>query len=110
MMQWYEVLTDDRRGKRRLNLYKHDGAPMNPMYLEYNPPEMLPTRTLSPQVTASASANSRGKGGAGGGQKESRKLRLKRDLSKKAKAINPDHVWWLGVGMTGLGLVTYFCV
>lgn len=106
MVQWYEVLTDDRRGKKRLNLYKHDGAPMNPMYLEYNPPQMLPTRTLSPLVTASASATSR----ATGGQKESQKLRLKRDLYQKAEAINPDHVWWLGVGMTGLGLVAYFCI
>jgi hypothetical protein len=98
--QWYEILTDERRGKKRLNLYKFDGAPMNPMYLEYNPPQMLPTRTLNPHPTA--------------GSGESKKVRLRRGLSletlKKAEDIDADRLWWIGVALTGMGLLGYYCV
>jgi hypothetical protein len=36
---------------KRLDLYKFDGSPMNPMFLAYNPPQMLPTITMNPTDT-----------------------------------------------------------
>lgn len=105
--QWYEILTDERRGKKRLNLYQFDGAPMNPMYLEYNPPQMLPTSTLSPLSTTTGAAKAKAKATS------AKKIKLKRELPggyKNAEDINTDHVWWLGVGLTSLGLVGYLCV
>ncbi|KAL9032378.1 MAG: hypothetical protein Q9214_007996, partial [Letrouitia sp. 1 TL-2023] len=44
----YEVIVSPYDKATRLNLYGFDGAPMNPMYLAYKPPEMLPTKTLNP--------------------------------------------------------------
>ncbi|CAD6568854.1 MAG: Reversal of tor2 lethality [Alectoria sarmentosa] len=50
----YEVAVDGYSKARRLNLFAFDGSPLNPMYLAYNPPEMLPTQTLNPTATASS--------------------------------------------------------
>lgn len=36
---------------KRLDLYKFDGSPMNPMFLAYSPPQMLPTITMNPTDT-----------------------------------------------------------
>ena len=84
---------------------------MNPMYLAYRPPQMLPTQTLHPP-TASGT----------GGAKATAKSKVKRDvgsdtgdfyservLFKGNEPINADRWWWIGVGMTGLGGVLYFC-
>ena len=43
----YEVIMDGYQQRMRLNLYQWDGTPMNPMWLAYSPPSMLPTTTLS---------------------------------------------------------------
>jgi hypothetical protein len=51
---------------------------MNPMYLAYRPPQMLPTTTLNPMPTASATGKS-----------------------------NSDKLWWFGLGLTGLGGLLY---
>lgn len=84
---------------------------MNPMYLAYRPPQMLPTETLHP-ATATGS----------GGAKSTGKSKVKRGLSadnaeaisekilfKGNEPIDADRWWWIGVGMTGLGGVLYFC-
>jgi hypothetical protein len=104
--QWYEVLTDSYRGKKRLNLYKSDGSPRNPMYLRFDSPQILPTTTLNPLITSTA-------GGArqtGGGDAGKRKVRLKRELPmRKPEEINADRWWWIGVGMTAIGGVGWYC-
>jgi len=92
----------------RLNLYGFDGAPMNPMYMAYNPPQMLPTQTLNPTPTAT-------------GAKATGASRIKRDvtgqqilepLNKNVKfysnePIDADKWWWIGVAMTAVGGVAY---
>lgn len=82
----------------RLDLTRIDGVILQPMYLAYRPPKMLPTTTLNPMPT-------------GSGQRK-----LKRGLSEtgfhlitKEELINPDRWWWLGVLMTSLGGVAFFC-
>lgn len=102
---------DKYHNVQRLQLFQFDGSPMNPMYLAYKPPQMLPTETLHP-ATASGT----------GGAKATGKSKVKRYLPgsdpadsfdknilfKGNEPINADRWWWIGVGMTGLGGVLYF--
>ena len=84
---------------------------MVPMYLAYKPPQMLPTQTLNP-TTASSTGGAK----ATGGSKAKRWLSpdsgnfLNKDaLLKTSEPLNADRLWWIGVGMTGIGGVLYFC-
>lgn len=87
---------DQNHDKKRLNLFKHDGAPMNPMYLEFDPPQMLPTTTLHALSTATGTGDKKGK---------LRKRDFTPEALRKAKDVDADRVWWIGVALTGLGLV-----
>ena len=42
----WRIFSDPQRGPK-LQLYAFDGAPLSPMFLKANPPNMLPTQTLS---------------------------------------------------------------
>ncbi|KAA6414716.1 MAG: hypothetical protein FRX48_01466 [Lasallia pustulata] len=107
----YTVYTDPYHNVLRLDLYRFDGSPLNPMYIAYSPPQMLPTQTLNPTSAA-----------ATGGAKATGKSRSKRGVfaaydgpmnkkvvGKRDGAINADKWWWVGVGMTAIGGVGYFC-
>lgn len=112
-MQRHEVVRDLYHNAQRLNLFKFDGSAMNPMYLAYKPPQMLPTETLHPATAT----------GSGGAKATAKSRKVKRDLGGSGSAeafdrnilfkgnepINADRWWWIGVGMTGLGGVLYFC-
>lgn len=104
-------MIDDYSKAQRLNLFAFDGSPLNPMYLAYNPPEMLPTQTLNPTATASG-------GGAMSTGKTKRSVEdrhafveplNKNVLRKRGEPVNADKWWWMGVGMTALGGVGYYC-
>ena len=76
------------------------------MYLAYKPPMMLPTQTLNPTTSASAAPSATGKvkrslGDLGG-------FTNKNVLKKRKEPVPADKWWWLGVGMTALGGVTYY--
>lgn len=109
--QKYEVLTDPYSQSQRLNLYKFDGAPLNPMYLAYQPPQMLPTETLNPTATSTGSGQSKstGKAKRDVGSDEFAEAMNKHVLIKRKEPFNADKWWWIGVGMTGLGGVAYYC-
>ena len=93
----FEVYVDPYHNVKRLNLYEYDGTPMNPMFLIYDPPEMLPTSTLNPTPTA--------------------KNRIKRWIDdggevepmNKNAIVNPvgysslDTLWWVSVALTIVG-------
>ena len=79
------------------------------MYLAYKPPMMLPTQTLNPTATTSAAPAATGK--------FKRSLEdltgfaepmNKNVLKKRKESVQADKWWWLGVGMTALGGVTYY--
>lgn len=83
------------------------------MYLAYRPPQMLPTQTLNPTKAAATGASQ-----PSGTTKSKRDLEgdqdgLVRDaLTRNAlqkQSTNADRIWWLGVGLTALGSVGYFC-
>jgi hypothetical protein len=86
----------------RLNLYKHDGSPMNPMYIAYKPPQLLPTQTLNPIVIATSTP------------------KAKRDtvdysepirqstLLGKVEGVSRDFVWWIGLAFISIGGIARF--
>jgi hypothetical protein len=96
----------------RLDLYQFNGAPMNPMYLAYNPPMMLPTITLNPTATATAAPTSKAKARRG----VEDLLPLNKDVAHKKRDAAPDSLlhrldlnvlWWTGIGMTVFGGAAY---
>lgn len=108
MIQRYEVYIDPYHNILRLNLFSFDGSPMNPMYLAYRPPEMLPTSTLNPMTTATAAPTG------------SRKLKrsLSEDvalplnhkvLSKRDENTNTTWMYGLSLGLTVVGAYLYLC-
>lgn len=112
--QQYDVLVNPYDKANRLNLYGWDGAPMNPMYLAYKPPQMLPTQTLNPTSGAATgtasqpSSTSKSKRDLQGDDDGLVQEALKRNVMRK-DSTNANQLWWLGVGMTALGSVGYFC-
>lgn len=80
---------------QRLDLTRADGLILHPMYMVYRPPKMLPTTTLNPTPTGRHSKRDRSEAG------------LHRIV--KEELINPDRWWWLGVWMTSVGGVAFFC-
>lgn len=107
--QRYEVLEDPYYGVKRLNLYRFDGSPMNPMYLAYKPPQMLPTQTMNPTTSATGAAQARQTGKVKRGL-EGMSLPLnKHALRKQRDLMDADKWWWFGVVMTALGSIGYFC-
>lgn len=92
----YAVSTDPYHDVLRLDLYAFDGAPLQPMYIVYNPPQMLPTKTLNP-LDKEKSKNKRDVSDGVGSPFSMQGLIRREDL------INPDHWWWFGVFATSLG-------
>ena len=96
--QEFSVDIDKFNRIKRLDLTRMDGSLVHPMFLAYQPPKMLPTTTLNPIPT-------------GHKQKQKRELSSKAgfQLIAREQLINPDRWWWLGVLMTSLGGVAFFC-
>lgn len=113
------MLLDSFSKAERLNLFAFDGAPLNPMYLAFKPPQMLPTNTLNPTTSATGSSQAEStsklkKRHHGGDEhlvfEEDGPLNRNALVTKKARdPINADRWWWIGVGMTALGGIGYYC-
>lgn len=82
------------------------------MYLAYKPPQMLPTVTLNPTSSATGSATKatvKSKRSDEGLEGFTEPLN-KHVMSKIGKEpIDADKWWWIGVSMTGLGGLLYYC-
>ena len=83
---------------------------MQPMYLIYSPPQMLPTTTLNP-IVSSTGAAATGKAKRGLHHEVPVNWKAKLETSQQAGQvvhhINADRLWWIGLGMTGLGGLLY---
>ncbi|KAI9054736.1 hypothetical protein LZ554_001887 [Drepanopeziza brunnea f. sp. 'monogermtubi'] len=113
-LEKYQVYVDAYYKMTRLDLYHSDGSPMHPMYLAFNPPQMLPTVTMNPTATATA-AGTKAKRTLGAGEGEG----LIEPLNKNAPHITRDYgltfiqrvdldmLWYTGVGMLVTGTVAY---
>ena len=116
LMIRYEALVDTFHNVNRLNLFRFDGSPVNPMFQVYNPPQMLPTMTLNPTSAApSATGKSRvmkredvfeRTTGAKTSHAQQR-LHQPSILKPPSPLLNADRWWWVGVGLTGVGTVMY---
>ena len=108
--QSFSVYTDKYHNVPRLDLFRQDGSPMNPMYLVYSPPQMLPTLTLNPTATptgatkSTSTASSKRKRSVGEGIDINQNILLHQKM-----AINADRFWWVGAGMIAVGSIGYFC-
>ena len=79
------------------------------MYLAYKPPMMLPTQTLNPTTSASAAPSATGKVKRSLGDLTGFTESMNKNVLKKRKEpVQADKWWWLGVGMTAIGGVTYY--
>lgn len=133
MKQKYTVSTDAYKNVKRIDLYGFDGTPMNPMFLAYSPPKMLPTITMNPtQLSTTSSASSTSTAGAAKSASTTKaakqrrifdgveyELPLNRDVRHGVlgadegqrerwwNEADADALWWVGVGMTVLGGVAY---
>lgn len=111
LIDHYQVITDPYHNIPRLNLFQFDGSPMQPLYLAYRPPQMLPTITMNPTSTASGVAKATGKVKRDGIE-ETLDLPLNKNAIKRRRALDSVDTgkwWWIGVGMTALGAIGFFC-
>ncbi|KAG5440432.1 hypothetical protein PCK2_000565 [Pneumocystis canis] len=88
LMIKYDVTLDPYYNEYKLQLYQFDGTPVQPLYLAYFPPQMLPTTTLNPVL-----------------QKN-----YKRSLKPSSPSfVTPDsnYILWIGIFMILLGTIVY---
>lgn len=105
--QQYQVLTDPYHNVLRLNLWEFDGTPMQPLYIAFQPPQMLPTTTLNPMTTATG--KSKAKRGLDFAPEVPLNWKSKYEKHEDmVQRINPDRLWWIGLGFTGIGGLLYF--
>jgi hypothetical protein len=99
----YYVQVDSYSGKMKLQIYQFDGSLMQPLYLAYSPPLMLPTQALNPTDKASET-------------KSTLRRRVKRSLEnqyrtsavKSFKYEKYDKYWWAAVGAIGVASAAVF--
>ncbi|KAL2061804.1 hypothetical protein VTL71DRAFT_7182 [Oculimacula yallundae] len=113
-MEKYSVSIDPYSKRTRLDLYQFDGSPIQPMYLAFTPPQMLPTITMNPTSTASAKKAKRTIGAEEGAEQEydvpmnKDAPHIKRDFDQSLlNRVDVNMLWWTGVGMTLFGGVAY---
>ncbi|OWP03466.1 hypothetical protein B2J93_7484 [Marssonina coronariae] len=114
-MKTYAVYVDPYSRRTRLDLYQFDGAPINPMYLAYTPPQMLPTVTMNPTISTPTATKAKRALAEGGGIGDElveplnkNALHLKRASERPlVHRIDLNMVWWTGVGMTIFGGIAY---
>lgn len=96
IFQKYQVSISSYHGRYMLQIYQFDGSKMQPLYLAYKPPQMLPTYALNPTNKASETSVRR---------------RVKRSLENqyRTNAVREfstpafDKFWWVCVGALGVG-------
>lgn len=106
--QRYEAYIDPYHNHMRLNLFRFNGAPLPPMYLVYNSPQMLPTTTLHPLPTSSTMTipGATGAGDAKAQRRDSKiVLRAAAGGSNVTSQKQACRLFWAGITLTGIGSV-----
>lgn len=93
----YLVYVDPYHGRYRIDLYEWDGTPVQPLYLAYRPPLMLPTITLNPTDSALAATSV-----------SNRIRRIKRGLENRSRTTATkrtlDHTVLVGVSFVFMAM------
>jgi hypothetical protein len=85
---------------------------MNPMFLAYNPPLMLPTSTMNPTATATASGK-KSKRTAGLEEmaiplnKDAKHIKRGMEKPSLIERVDLNVLWWTGIGMVIFGGTAY---
>lgn len=104
LFKTYQVMVDPYHGRYKLQIYQFDGSMMQPLYLAYRPPLMLPTYALNPTDSDSETSTSL-------------RQRVKRSLENQyrttaVKEFNTskfDMYWYLSVTLlTGASAYAFF--
>ncbi|KAI9368701.1 protein rot1 [Aspergillus egyptiacus] len=95
----FTVTVDPYYDSLRLDLHAFDGSPMHPMYLAYQPPEMLPTMTLNPLEPTRAKRHAERDADVSPGVRES---------FNKDHLVDPDRWLWVGIAMSAMGGIALF--
>lgn len=120
----YQVYVDGYHGRWRIDLIETDGSYMQPLYLAYDPPQMLPTITMNPtssagNSTATSSATAIYSSDSKLNRRElgldlSLSERIQRSLENRYKTnaikketFNYSFWWWTSATMMGLGAVMF---
>lgn len=98
----YQVQVSAYHGRYQLQIYQFDGSPMQPLYLAYRPPMMLPTTALNPTDKALQTSTSL-------------RRRIKRSLENQYRtnavrdSSSPlfDRLWWGAVGLLGFASAVF---
>ncbi|CAI4035671.1 hypothetical protein SMKI_13G3220 [Saccharomyces mikatae IFO 1815] len=107
----YNVGIDPYHGIYTLQLYQFDGTPMQPLYLAYRPPMMLPTETLNPTSSAVSTDD------ASSNKKRSLRSLVRRSLENRHKTnavkrestsfLTSNAIWYISAGMLGVGSLLF---
>ncbi|EJS44165.1 rot1p [Saccharomyces arboricola H-6] len=109
----YTVGIDAYHGVYTLQLYQYDGTPMQPLYLAYRPPMMLPTETLNPTSSAASTDDA----STSSNKKRSLRQLVRRSLENRHKTnavkrpnasfLTSSAIWYLSAGMLGVGSLLF---
>ncbi|AMD21440.1 HER161Wp [Eremothecium sinecaudum] len=112
LFERFTVELDDYHGKQKLQLYAFDGSPLQPLYLAFKPPQMLPTVTLRPtaargiEITTTNSP----KRSLRDTVKRSLENKYKTNAVKKQSVFNSEFYWWCGAALIGVGSLAFFTI
>lgn len=113
LIKSYEALTDKFHNVPRLNIFGYNGAPVQPLYLAYKPPQMLPTQTLNP-TAAAGEPTSKVKRDMDRDEHHHWKQKMIKGESFEHDGLEPrpmrwdaDRWWWAGFGFIAVGTVMY---
>lgn len=120
------VVLDDYHGVYKLLLFQFDGSPMQPLYLAYRPPMMLPTETLNPTDSSSntietnspAVADDENDSSSSNQKRDSISHLVKRSLENKYRTnavkkpsqsfLMSNEFWYISASVIGLGSFLFF--
>lgn len=97
IFQKYQVSISSYHGRYMLQIYQFDGSKMQPLYLAYKPPTMLPTYPLNPTDSAKPHGSLRKR------VKRSLENQYRTNAVREFSSPAFDRFWWIMVGALGVG-------
>ncbi|KAK6456166.1 putative cell wall function protein [Scheffersomyces xylosifermentans] len=99
----YQVYVDPYHGRYTLQIYQFDGSKMQPLYLAYRPPLMLPTYALNPTDDASKTKSSLGRK-----VKRSLENQYRTNAVREVTGDKFELYWWFSVACLGVASTYVF--